>query len=239
MEAGDNTKEDIRRNLLVFSAAVVIYAWLGMPELSFLLKLLGIDRLEGNAQKLTVVAFGIQCYLMLRYWYSKQSQELISTYSADYRRLVKNGVLRYLAKEVAAFNDSGDQPAVIATSLRDHVAERMKVARNIVPEEYREFFKKGESPKGLITALHTNHPKGDFWSGELSMQTVFEKDGRRVNLQAGEPHAIFEIPVNDRSKIRSEALLRILNTPSSIEYATPVGLAVCAFGILVFRLFAR
>jgi hypothetical protein len=69
----DDTDEKIRRNLLIFSAALVIFYWLGIEDTQLLEKFSSIPKIPNVELKIDLLTTLILLYLILRYRFSKKA----------------------------------------------------------------------------------------------------------------------------------------------------------------------
>lgn len=233
----EDTNESARRNLLVFSSTVLIYVWLGMPELVFLKKLLGLDAAAVEPVRFTAVAFLIQAYLVLRYRFSPASAGAIASFQRDFSSLRHKWVAAKLRQGLRDFNRTKKQPPFYRTDLNAYVAEALK-------REVRGIFQHPDENEADIAATvpmkmsldYSGFTSGvDIWTGRVEVSRSYETD-RKIGTSAGGMQLEYSFDRRARMAMTARAAPRLLYTHFAVEYAIPVAVAAFATVVLACRL---
>jgi len=233
----EDTNERARRNLLLFSASVLIYIWLGMPELVFLKKLLGLDAAVVEPVRFTAVAFLIQIYLVLRYRFSPASAGAIADLQRDLGSLRHKWVTAQLHKGLRDFNRTKRQPDFYKTDLKAYAVEALKQEEAIFPnrEEHGEDETSTTGPMNVSIDYAGFTPGIDIWTGRVQVTRSYETD-RKIGTSAGGMQLDYSFSRRARIAMTVGATPRLLYTHFAVEYAIPVLVAAIATVVLAWRL---
>lgn len=110
----DDTQDKVRRNLVVFSASILI-AWF----LDLTLQAAAITKLfttanvvDVNLGWLWVVTFAVLIYLSLRYWFDSDTIKQIAAWQAEWKTQNQSYLTTYLDRKIAQINRTQKTSAV-------------------------------------------------------------------------------------------------------------------------------
>ncbi len=237
--------DKVRRNLVVFSAAVLASEFLEVHELGLLSHLFSSSHYKPEPWRLTAFAMLVLLYLLLRYRFSKASFEAIEDMFGDWRRLRNANIVQLLRSGVNAFNLLGLQPGFIDTNLKQAALaeiedwtkphpEAGKRMGNIIVTDNAEHA--GKVDKVQFTEVSEPHGT-NTWRGDCHTGKEFYVGTRLVGRSTGGQGIRFSFGLTSRLIVCAMSTLQMtIYSRSAINFFTPMLLSLLAMGILINRL---
>jgi len=233
----DDTQDKVRRNLVVFGAAIVI-GWFLDLKLTAVTKLFvsAADLDHVNVGKLWVVILLALLYLFLRYRFDVATNKQLATLFEEFRTIKNNYLFKYLFRKISQINRTAKSLPIFDSSLMERVNQEV--------EKYEK-----EHSQKIGFRLHISNPWGNsspidssefgsFWKGEVSISEEYLKAGSAGNLVviSGRKH-YFSIPISGRIWIIWHAIIHVFSySKSAVDFIVPIILSVAALSVIANRL---
>lgn len=234
----DDTQDKVRRNLVVFSATIVIGRFLNMKLTDIAKPLVSSNIDNVNTGRLWIVTIGVLIYLFLRYRFDTQTNSQIVFLSDELKAQRKNYVFKYLQRNINRINHTGNFSPIFSKSLSKEVGQNK--------EEYEK-----NNSQSLAFRLHIVNPRSaasavecdeskTIWRGTISIsEEYFKKGTSQYNVtNAGQKHD-FSVPFGGRIWIHAHSLIHVVPySKSAVDLIVPMILAALAFLISTNKLIA-
>lgn len=222
----DDEDAKIRRNLVVFSAAVLMFAWFDLPFGTVLNKFLGTNIPDTSDNKTLAVAFIVFIYLGLRYRFSSEGRKYSQSIELDRRRyhgqLLKIYAVDVVDQMMAKKNTSSELAEAIAKQL---VADQRLIATSMSTLLDKR-------PKLFIQVGAVD--RVDFRT--IRVFVTFFLEGKDGPITPTDVQPTATIPVGLAYFFECWSFVTsFLYSGSSIQYLIPVLAANIAVGILTWR----
>lgn len=214
----DNDKT--RRNLVVFSGAVILVAWLELPVHVMLQEALKGGALTVGKWRPWAAAAAIETYLALRYRFSAEAGDFLKEMRGTRWETRERRIHALLG---AAFGESLKSLTVNRFGDVD-LPERLKSAR-------------AEHPRiadwSSVEYRHSVRPRGGPWEGTVEVQYMMPPQ----NLLFASREFSYSIPLMLRVRIATASFLRTwIYAKHSVNLALPGVLAAVAGLVIVYKL---
>lgn len=237
----DDSKDKIRRNLVVFSAAIIV-AWFLDLKLAGMAKLFlsAADVENVSAGKLWGVALAILGYLLMRYRFDDATAAQGDSLLEEIRAQRRHYLARYLQQKADQFCQTGNSSPVFGKTLVSTINNRMKT------------FEQNYADKVTLVRLSVRLPAEDpdgpslydnqnlTWTGRAGVEEEYSRPGSVPNpiRNDGQLHE-YSIPLNGRIWVNVHSYLHAaLYSRTAVELVMPVAFAVVAIAISVCKLVA-
>lgn len=219
MEIPEDADDKVRRNLVSFSSAVLLLAWLEVP-LNEVLHKAGVSN-PVPAWRAWFAAAAVLLYLWARFHYNGQGREFIQMLKSKYDSELYGALNRRLGKRPLP-SDVGEwvtpSPAEVLQRGEKHAAD----THAMVSQSRREVFFNGERWKMAATL-------------RLNVQWI-EGEQRTVRYQYHED-VTYRVPMRTALWMQTKAVwFSWLFSAESLSWLAPVALASLAAIVIVFRL---
>jgi len=213
----EDTDEKIRRNLIVASTAVLLGAWLNLPALAIVKRVLGEDAGSSvQPWRLWAAVIALLLYLSLRYRFSDGVRHAWDTNRAEFQSFRIAAMDAMLVSEAKRYTKTGAESSAFYSELNSYVASRGGT-RKTRPEI------------ALNKITHHTPGKGE---AELSLSWSAEHVSDSSDRPIG-----FELSKQDSRIANARALVRLLAySRSSTSMLVPSTMAALALGISTWRL---
>lgn len=235
----EDTQDKVRRNLVVFSAAIAI-GWFLDLKLTAITKLFvsTSDLSNVDAGKLWIVAFVVLIYLFLRYKFDAATTLQLADLWNELEAIRKNYLSKYLFRKISRINRTGEFSPIFGTSLMDRVNREI--------EKFKE-----EHSHEILFRLHISNPWSDkssiesdedksLWNGTIGIAEEYMKAGSSRNLvvSSGGRHD-FSIPLSGRIWVTSHSIIHIASySKSAVDLIFPMILSGFSLFIVAGKLVA-
>lgn len=219
----DDTK--IRRNLVVFSAAVLLLAWLEVPFSALVSKLVEPSQLQIENTKLSAAGLVILLYLAIRFSFSAEGSRYREALKRDLDHLLFRKVIAMARLQLWYHRLTGREPTIFAGKLKRHLQEKSAGLETSIEN--------CERPRVDLSLSEHGQTK---WSYLFSTTVAWHRNGKQVAASAG--GSLLEVSVNgvDRFLVRVAAHLHtLLYSESSIQHLAPVIMGLAAGCLLSWR----
>ena len=235
----EDTQDKVRRNLVVFSAAIVIGWFLDLKLTAITQLFVSTSDLNNvDAAKLWMVAFAVLVYLFLRYRFDVATNLQLANLSDELGAIRKNYLSEYLSRKISKINRTGESLPMFASSLMDGVhreIEKFKLEHSC-EIQFRLHI---SNPWSQETAIDSDENKS-LWKGEVGIAEEYLKAGSKRNLviSSGQRHN-FSIPLGGRIWITTHSIIHVASySKSAVDLILPVILSGLALMIVVGKLAA-
>lgn len=234
----EDTQDKVRRNLVVFSAAIVI-GWfldLKMTDMSKLLVSTNIANVD--AGRIWIVILAVLIYLILRYRFDSYTDSQIASLFGEMKAQRNNYLFKYLLRKINRINQTGQFSPIFNTSLAEAV--------NRGKEELEK-----QHSQNISFRLHIFNPWGDespddlsrlntMWEGTIGVSEEYLREGfsRSLVTSSGQRHD-FSIPFSGRTWIKTHSFIHVVSySKSAVDLIVPMILASLAFLVATCKLTA-
>lgn len=234
----DDTQDKVRRNLVVFSAAIVLGWFLNLKLANITKLLVSADISSVNTGKLWIVALVVLIYLFLRYRFDNLTNSQILSLHDELQTQKKNYRFKYLLRKINQINRTGKFSPIFGTSL----AESINSDKEEYEKEYSEnvLFRLQISTPWSDKSPVASDKENDIWEGTVGISETYFKEGasRNLSVNSGKNHE-FSIPLKGRIWIWIHSLIHVVSySKSAVDFITPITLAFLAVAITFCKLIA-
>lgn len=234
----DDTQDKVRRNLVVFSAAIV-FGWFLDLKLTNITKLfVSTDIGSVNTGRLWIVTLILLIYLFLRYRFDNPTNLQILSLREELKAQRKDYRFKYLLRKINQINRTGRFSPVFGASLAESVSREK--------EQYEK-----EHAQNISFRLHISTPWSDkspvapdeanaIWEETVGISEEYFKKGasRNLSTNSGKNHE-FSIPLSGRAWVRLHSLIHVVSySKSAVDLIVPIALAFFAIVISLCKLIA-
>jgi|GEM_PF-2187898 len=234
----DDTQDKVRRNLVVFSAAIVIGWFLNMKLTDIAKPLVSSNIDNVNTGRLWIVISGVLIYLFLRYRFDTHTNSQIVFLSDELKAQRKNYLFKYLQRNINRINRTGNFSPIFSKSLSEEVGQNK--------DEYEKQYS-----QALAFRLHIFNPwsaaslvelgeSNTIWKGAIGISEEYFRKGTTHNFitNSGQRHD-FSIPLSGRIWTHAHSLIHVVTySKSAVDLIVPMILAGLAFLISAHKLIA-
>lgn len=226
MEMDDDDLK-IRRNLVMFSAAVLLLAWLDIPFSSLLAKLIEYPPHRSDNVRLWTAGLAILLYLGVRYSFSADGNQYRDEVKREINRHLVDKAMTLVRWQANYFTWTGREPQVFSGNLTSYIQERGDGVEDSIQGCGR--------PKiELSMADYGNAP----WRFSVGSVVTWYRGEKQAASVAGGYGIDVSIRGIDKFLILTSAYLHVLlYSASSVKYLAPVALGFGASVLLAFRVF--
>jgi len=220
----EDTQDKVRRNLVVFSAAIVI-GWFLDLKLTAITKLFVAADIDNvNTGRLWIVILATLIYLFLRYWFDSPTKSQIDSLINELKVQKIKYLNTYLLGEVNQINRTGRFSPIFSATLSDAVNHQKEELK----KEYSQNISFGlqiSAPWSAESLVDHNKTKTQRkWSGALAITEKYqwgELGGRTLN-STGQRHD-FLIPLSGRAWITTHAYIHVMSySKSAVDLIVPM-----------------
>ncbi len=241
----DDIDTKVRRNLVVFSAAICIGWFLDIkhPVISgFFISASGLE--FGNATKFWIVVFLVLLYLFQRYWFTTDASQISSFLIEEYNSLRHTYLAKYLQQKASRYVRTGRHGPYSEASLQEFIDQQKNYYKGQgVGDEFslRDLLITLPLPdENPARVVYKEHSVSRTWNGRVTTTYTFQRNSEPSNYSSvSGGHALdYAIPLPGRLWISSCAFARAaFFSKSSIEFLIPIILAVFAGLISICNFF--
>jgi hypothetical protein len=225
----DDTQDKVRRNLVVFSAAIVIGWFLDLKLADIAKMLVSTNITNVNAGRLWIVILAVLIYLILRYRFDNYTDSQIASLFSEMKAQRNNYLFKYLLRKINRINQTGKFSPIFNTSLAETV--------NRGNEELEK-----QHSQSISFRLHIFNPWGDespddlnrpntMWEGTIGVSEEYLREGSSHSLvtSSGQRHD-FSILLSGRAWIKTHSFIHVVSySKSAGDLIVPKILASLAF----------
>jgi hypothetical protein len=216
--------DKIRRNLVVFSTGVLLVAWFNVPVQGWLEDTFKYKpQVTFSPAKTWLAAAAILIYLLLRYRFSEDGENLVQRVSVAYAHAVGPYAKTLVVSEALAAIGGGVPSRIVGGDVAGTRDKYQELCHGIgVGEAIR------------LTILDDPSP-ADRWSGRVSLVALIStQDG-------GQRDHTFLLPFSITGWLRAKCVLvgtakSVFYSKASINHLVPVALAVAAAVVILWKL---
>jgi hypothetical protein len=221
----DDDNDKVRRNLVVASSIVIIFAWLGVSEAVFIEKLIGNQLVLLN-WKISALFIAILTYLSLRYRFADTTKKEYGRLVGEWNAILANNVDKRIHQLLRIFTKKRQDVDIFSPKLSEYVNSQIT---DKVFGETRDWH--------LILLQHTSMQPKDAWSGELCM-AIDLRDADGYIKRVGGNKVEYSFQGYERYRLIAISSMRLLTyTKGAIDFIAPIAFAITAFMILFLKLF--
>ncbi len=223
MVEDDNDK--VRRNLVVVSSAIVIFAWLGIDEGIFFEKLVGqkVSLINWKVSSLLIV---VVSYFSLRYRFADSTKKEYGRLISEWNAILANNIDNRIHSIFKNFTKTKQDIEIFSPKLSDYVKDQISDTAFSEKKDWH-----------LITLQHTSIQPKDTWSGELGMAIDLEDNDGYSSKRVGGNKVAYSFDGYERYRLMTVSFLRLVTyTKGAIDFIAPILLALLAFTVLIIRL---
>jgi hypothetical protein len=222
LEGNVDEDDKVRRNLVMFSAAILLVAWLDVPIQGILQETLKFktDVAQGRTWAAALV---ILAYLLLRYRFSEDAQSLVGGMDREFGGEVYTRVSKYATtRGEKRFADGAPDVAF---------GERMRIVRETFQAEFPHEYEAAKwdmevDPRDVAS----------YWSGTVVV-TVYAGTEPEERKHLRSYPVTYKMPFMRRVPLALWAFCRSwVYSETSINYLTPVLMGVVAMIVVVWKL---
>jgi len=218
----DDDDQTIRRNLVTYSAALILLTWLDIPFSALLAKLFELKSSPPENWKLWVAGLSVLVYLGVRYSFSAEGRKYQSELSRELQGIQVNYAMAMAQRQANYFTRTGKEPAVFSGKLNSQIQEKS--------EDMGDQAKRSGRPK--ITLSMAEYDKAPY---RFTMGSALEwsSDGKLVGASSG--GSLINVDIRGWSKIYVQVISWIhivFYSASSITYLAPALLGLIAAVVL-------
>ena len=215
----DDDDSKVRRNLVVYSTAIIAAWFLGVSIQS-----LSKEFLPSSASfttipiyKIVLLQVAVQIYLSLRYRFSKYATDELDSFKQETAALFKIKAEKYIRRKVRNFRDNLTDK-IFNPTLQGYVKDE---------EEDRIGFGKNNKLVSMqIDQIAFKTP----WSGDIKISKELKTDDGGDISRSGGNILQFELVGKDKIYIKAFSIIHvILYTRGSINFLSPYFLSLSAF----------
>jgi len=234
MPEGFDDSDKIRRNLVVFSTAIIVGASLGV-KVEGGAKLLGFAELaKPEPWKVWSVMACLLLYQIARYRFDDATDKLLEKAQEQYRKAVVPQIGRYLGRRLLRdIQRSGTSSLLESTALMDSI--QSLEAKDVPGVE------SSGAPWQLAQLRMTGKHEGAVWRGRHNFQVVLTVDGEgsQGNSRSTSAFADYTTPRFIKPPIVLYALARVaFYSKTGIDLLFPYLLGFTALLVCLWKIFA-
>jgi hypothetical protein len=235
----EDTQDKVRRNLVVFSAAIVI-GWFLDLKLAAITQLFvsASDLNTVDAIKLWLVTFVVLVYLFLRYKFDAATNSQLTNLSIELGAKRRNYLSKYIVRKIAQINRTGRFNSVFGASLMDGVNREIEKFKKSHSCEI-QFRLQINSPWDEASSISVNFNEGKpLWDGTVGIAEEYLKAGSSQNLviSSGQRHD-FSIPLSGRIWITTHSIIHVASySKSAVDLILPIVVSGLALVIVACKL---
>lgn len=218
----DDDESKIRRNLILFSSAVLILAWLGIPFSALIGKLVEARPQHLDDSKLWATGLAVLAYLAIRYRFSPEGEKFREVMKTDRDRLLLDKALALAQRQANYFTRTGCEPSVFSGNLIQHVAD--------MSADMGDHIKNCGRPMIMLSISDYRDAPWDF---SMVSDMMWFSEGEKVASTSGGSNIDVKIAGSYRLFVEAFAQLHALTySASAIKYLAPVLLGLAATSVL-------
>ncbi len=219
----DNDK--VRRNLVVISSAIVIFAWLGIDEGIFFEKLVG-QRISLINWKVSALLIAVVGYFVLRYRFADSTKKEYGRLIGEWNAILVNNIEKRIHFIFKTFTKTKQDIDIFSPKLSDYVKDQMSDTAFGEKKDWH-----------LISLQHTSIQPNDTWSGELGMAIDLRDNDGYSSKRVGGNKVAYSFEGYERYRLMTVSFLRLVTyTKGAIDFIAPILLALLASTVLIIRL---
>lgn len=222
----EDTPDKIRRNVVVFSAAVVIGWFLNLKVMDISKLFWSADFSHVSVARLWIVVLAVLTYLLLRYRFDNSTNSQLVSLSEGLEEKRKNYVYQYLCRELQKINRSGKISPIFGTSLLEEIEHQKEELQNEHNQKY-SWQLYADSPWSEGTPIED---ADTIWNGRIHISEKYFSDGdhpRRMD-HSGLLHD-FSVPLGGRAWVEIHTFTHVaLYSKSAVDLIAPIALAYAA-----------
>lgn len=226
----DDDDLKVRRNLVVYSAVVLILAWLDIPFSALIGKFVEHKFPDSENYKLWAVGLAFLAYLGIRYSFSTEGGKYRTDINAEYKRLLVEKAMSSAQFQANLFTWTGLEPIVFDGKLKEYIRATTKDMGDDFIARAR-----GVRPKIHLTMSDYRNAPWDF---SMGVAVAWDRSGKLVGSSSGgfsigvKITGIYRLLMSAYAKLHAVAY-----SASSIKYLVPIALGLAATYVIVRRVF--
>lgn len=235
----EDTQDKVRRNLVVFSAAIVI-GWFLDLKLAAITQLFvtASDLNSVDAKKLWFVSLVVLVYLFLRYKFDATANSQLTNLSIELGQKRENYLSKYLLRKIALINRTGKFNSIFGITLQDEVNRKIEKLKKEYSCEI-QFRLHMQSAWDNGSPIESKFDNGkQLWEGTVGITEEYLKAGSSQSLvtSSGLRHA-YSIPLSGRIWITSHSIIHVaIYSKSAVDFILPIVLAGLALIVVIGKL---
>ena len=225
MEIEDDDKK-IRRNLVIASSTVLIFAWLDVPFSAVLQKLIPSTTANADPWKFWVIAFFVFTYLGTRYKFSPAGKEYLTSASTSIRTLRHDKGVKFLQLAADRFTQTGVEPRYFKDQLTSLALDVSRPVGKVNADGT------WQRPK-MYLSTYSHQSQFEF---EFSMAYSWSEENGHINASSSGGNIRATIDGLPGFYVNQLAVWHhIIHSESSINHLVPVVLGLAALVSLWLR----
>jgi len=221
----DDDNDKVRRNLVVASSIVIIFAWLGVSEAVLVEKLIG-NQLALINWKVSVLFIAILTYLSMRYRFADSTKKEYGRLLSEWNAILANNIEKRIHQLFRIFTKKRQDIDIFSPKLSDYVNSQIT---DTAFGERRDWH--------LILLQNTSIQPKDSWSGELGVAIDLGDADGYTSKRVGGNKIEYSFQGYERIRLVAISSMRLVTyTKGAIDFIAPILLTISSFIILFLRL---
>lgn len=233
----EDTQDKVRRNLVVFSAAIVI-GWFLDLKLAAITQLFvsASDLNNVDAIKLWFVTFVVLIYLFLRYKFDTATNLQLANLSNEWVAIRRSYLSKYLFRKISKINRTGEFLPIFGSTLMGGVTQEIEKLK----EEHAceiQFRLRMSNPWFKDEEIDSDESES-LWKGVVGIEETYLKAGavRNLVVSSGQRHD-FLIPLSGRIWITLHSIIHVaFYSKSAVDLFLPIFLSGLALIVVAGKL---
>ena len=220
--------DKIRRNLVIFSSAILVSAVLDLPISALLTHFASTSYASPDGQKIWGIGLTILAYLAIRYRFSSEGEKYISERQRDMDSLHWSYLVELLKAQLDSYTKSGNEPRIFKGKLVEYVNSKTE-------EMLLRHTDLTKVPRPKLTP-NIDERQGSEWEYSVRLQMNWQSS----QIQSNAAGFSIDMLVDGREKIVMQIKTWchcILYSRTSIVYLAPIFFGLVASLTLCWRLF--
>lgn len=122
----DDDDQKIRRNLVAFSSAVLLLAWLDIPFSALLGKLIDVKVSQPSDSRLWIAGLVVLTYLGIRYSFSAEGRKYRDELNRELQSIKVGTAIALAQRQADYFSWTGHEPSVFSGKLTSYIEDKTK-----------------------------------------------------------------------------------------------------------------
>lgn len=230
----DDTQDKVRRNLVVFSAAIVIGWFLNLKITDIAKPFVSTNIADVNVGRLWLAILAVLAYLFLRYRFDNSTDFQIKSLFDEQERQKRNYLFKYLQRKINQINRTEKFTTIFHETLSRTVAGH-KQQYEMTHSEKVSFRLQISNPLG--DADPTLDEEKSIWEGTVGISEEYWRAGTAgKNTYSGDRYE-FSIPFFGRIWIKIHSIVHLVSySKSAVDFIVPMSLAGVAFLVAAGKL---
>ena len=219
----------VRRNLVLVSALVLVFAWLGIPFSAVIGKLIATTSVYPEDYKVWLVGLASLAYLGLRYSFSNEGVKSSKELQDEIKRMLVSKAISMAQRKANYLVRTGKEPSIFSGKLTEYVRGRAKDLGSV--KEHLDL------PTSIRMSMQEYHLAP--WNFYMNAELAWASGGKMEAASSGGNSIEVKIAGFDRLLINVWTRLHVFAySESSIRYLAPALLGIAATFVLVGKILA-